>query len=146
MSVLKWKVDSSSNFALFFTVITHNYSVNFKVILFLIWTKGSHQSSNFDTVKCSGENTPNFSCLFSNHWPVFLQNLHNSSLSWKITPLYFCSSNNMYFEHKEPIKTKKKLDFSRARVKICEVHVSSKPKSQFLFNFCVTPHEKINRV
>ena len=103
MSVLKWKVDSSSNFALFFTVITHNYSVNFKVILFLIWTKGSHQSSNFDTIKCSGENTPNFSCLFSNHWPVFLQNLHDSSLSWKVTPLYFCSSNNIYFGHKEPI-------------------------------------------
>ena len=38
---------------------------------------------------------------------VFLQNLHNSSVSWKITPLYFCSSNNIYFGHKEPIKTKK---------------------------------------
>ena len=107
MSVLKWKVNSSSNFALFLFVMTHNSSVNFKVIPFLIWTKGPHQSSNFDTLKCCGENLPNFSCLFSNHWSVFLQNLHNFSVSWKITPLYFCSSNNIY---KEPIK-KKKLTF-----------------------------------
>ena len=104
MSVLKWQVSSFSNFALFFIVMTHNFSVNFKVIPFLLWTKGSHQSPNFDTFKCSGENLPNFSCLFSNHWSVFLQNLHNSSLSWKITPLYFCSSSNIYFGHKEPIK------------------------------------------
>ena len=106
MSVLKWKVNSSSNFALFFIVMTHNSCVNFKVIPFLLWTKVPHQSSNFDTFKCSGENLPNFSCLFSNHWSVFLQNLHNSSLSWKITPLYFCSSNNIYFGQKEPIKKK----------------------------------------
>ena len=105
MSVLKWQVNSSSNFALFFIVMTHNFSANFKVIPFLLWTKRSHQSPNFDTFKCSGENLPNFSCLFSNHWSVFLQNLHNSSVSWKITPLYFCSSNNIYFGHKEPIKT-----------------------------------------
>ena len=81
MSVLKWQVNSSSNFALFFIAMTHNSSVNFKVIPFLLWTKGSHQSPNFDTFKCSGENLPNFSCLFSNHWSVFLQNLHNSSVS-----------------------------------------------------------------
>ena len=31
--------------------------VNFKT------TKGSHQSPNFDTFKCSGENLPKFSCL-----------------------------------------------------------------------------------
>ena len=47
----------------------------------------------------------NFSSFFSNHKSVFLQNLHNSSVSWKTTPLYFCSSNNIYFGHKEPIKT-----------------------------------------
>ena len=106
MSGLKWHVNSSSNFALFFIVIKHNFSASFKVIPFLLWTKGSHQSPNFDTFKCSGENLPNFSCLFSNHWSVFLQNLHNSSVSWKVTPLYFCSSTNIYFGHKEPIKTK----------------------------------------
>ena len=33
-------------------------------------------------------------------------NLHPSSVSWKITPLYFFSSNNIYFAQKEPIKMK----------------------------------------
>ena len=140
MSVLKWKVNFPSNFALLFIVMTHNSSVSFKFIPFLFWTKGSHKSSNFDTFKCYGENLPNFKSLFSNHWSVFLQNFHNSSVSWKITPLYFCSSNNIYFDHKEPIKTKKILDFISAWVKICEVHVNFKTTSQFLLTFCVTLH------
>ena len=106
MSVLKWHVNSSSNFALFFIVMTHNSSANFKAIPFLLWTKGSHQSPNFDTFKCFGENLPNFSSLFSSRKSVFLQNLHISSVSWKITPLYFFSSNNIYFAQKEPIKVK----------------------------------------
>ena len=106
MSVSKWQVNSSSNFVLLFIVRTHNSSANFKVIPFLLWTKVSHQSPNFDTIKCSGEHLPNFSSLFSSHKSVFLQNLHISSVSWKITPLYFCSSNNLYFAEKEPIKVK----------------------------------------
>ena len=64
MSVLKWQVSSSSNFALLFIVMTHNSSVNFKGTAFLLWTKGSHQSPNFDTFECSGENLPNSSCHF----------------------------------------------------------------------------------
>ena len=110
MSVLKWKVNFPSNFALLFIVVTHNSSVSFKFIPFLLWTKGSHKSSNFDTFKCSGENLLNFSSLFSKcHWSVFLQNFHNSSVLWKITSRYFCSSNNIYFfGHKEPINTHKK--------------------------------------
>ena len=92
--------------------ILHHYSLpwhitpaNFKVIPFLLWTNGSHQSPNVDTSKCSGENLRNFSILFSNHKSAFLQNLHISSVSWKITPLYFYSSNNIYFGNKEPVKT-----------------------------------------
>ena len=140
MSVLKWRVKSSPNFPLFFIVMPHNSSVNFKVIPFLLWTKGSHQNSNVDTFKCSGENLPNFSRLFWNHWPVFLQNLHNSSVSWKITLLYFCSSNNIYFGHKEPVKKNNFLDFSSAWVKFCEFHVDFKTTSPFLFNFCIILH------
>ena len=141
MSVLIWQVNSSSNFALFFIVMTHNSSANFKVMPFLLLTKGSHQSPNFDTFKCSGENSPNFSSFFSNHKSVFLQNLHISSVSWKITPLYFCSSNNTYFDHKEPIMKHKSFRLSSAQVKICEVpHVNFKTTSQFLFNFCFILH------
>ena len=86
--------------------MTHNSSVNFKLIPFLLWRKGSHQSPNFKSFKCSVENLPNFSCHFSNHESVLVQNLHNSSVSWKITPVYFCSSNNIYLAQKKPINAK----------------------------------------
>ena len=85
-------------------VMRYNSSVNVKLILFLLWTKGSHQSPNFGTFKCSGENLPNFSCHFSNQKSVFLQILYHSSVSRKITPLYFFRSNIIYFGYKEPIK------------------------------------------
>ena len=63
-SILKQQVSSSSNFASFFIVRTHNSSVNFRLILFQLWIKRSHQSHNFDTFKCSGENFLYSSCHF----------------------------------------------------------------------------------
>ena len=106
MSVLKWQFNSSSNFPLFFIVMIHSSSVNFKVIPFQLWTKGSHQSPNFDTFKCSGENLPNFPCHFPSNKSVFLQILHHISMSWKITSLYLFSSKNIYFAQEKPIKVK----------------------------------------
>ena len=67
MSILKWQANSSLNFASFFTVMTHNSSVDFKLISLLFWIKGSNQSPNFETCKCSGENWPYSSCHFPNH-------------------------------------------------------------------------------
>ena len=84
----------------------HNFSVNFRVIQFLLWAKGSHQSSNFDTFECSGENLPNSSCHFLSNKSVFPQIFHRFLMSWKISPLYFFSSNNIYFAQKELIKVK----------------------------------------
>ena len=105
MSVLKWQVNSSSNFASFFIVMTHNSSVNFKLTHFLLWIKGSHRCPNFETFGCSAKNLPNSSCYFPNHKSVFFcQILHHSSVSWNITPLYFFNSNIIYFVQKEPIK------------------------------------------
>ena len=86
-SILKRQVSSSSIFVSFFIVMTHKSSVNFKVIHFLLWPKGSHQSSNFDTFECSSENLPDSSCHFPSNKSVFLKILHHSSMSWKITPL-----------------------------------------------------------
>ena len=106
MSILKRQVSSSSIFVSFFIVMTHNSSVNFKVIHFLLCAKGSHQSSNFDTFECSGENLPNSSCHFLSNKSVFPQIFHRFSMSWKISPLYFFSSNNIYFAQKELIKVK----------------------------------------
>ena len=106
MSILKRQVSSSSIFVSFFIVMTHNSSVNFKLIHFLLWAKGSHQSSNFHTFECSGENLSNSSCHFPSNKSFFLQILHHCSMSRKINPLYFFSSNNTYFAQMEPIKVK----------------------------------------
>ena len=65
-------------FFVIFINLKHNFPVNFKHIHFLLWIKGSHQSPNFDTFKCSGEDLPNSSCHFPNHKSVFLQILHHS--------------------------------------------------------------------
>ena len=60
----------------------------------------------FETFKFSGQNFSNFLCQFWNDKLIPLQILHPSSVSWKITPLYFFSSNNIYFAQKEHIKMK----------------------------------------
>ena len=39
-------INSPSNFASFFILMTHNFSVNFKLIYFLLWVKESHQGSD----------------------------------------------------------------------------------------------------
>ena len=65
-----WNDKSSSNFASLFIVTTDNTSVDFKLILFQLWIKGSHQNPNFETFKCSGENLLYFSCHFPNHKSV----------------------------------------------------------------------------
>ena len=105
--------------------MTHNSAVNLKLTHFLLWTKGSYQSSNFDTFKCSGENLQNSSCHFPSNNSVFLQILHHSSMSWEITPLYFFSSKNTYFAQKEPIKVKIFVTFTCSGQKL----------SDFLFQF-----------
>ena len=64
MPILKQQVNSSSNFASFFILMTHNSSVNFKLINFLRWIKGSQQSPNFETFKCFRENFQSSSCHF----------------------------------------------------------------------------------
>ena len=104
MSVLIWQVNFFSNFVSFFIFITHNFSINFMFIHFLLWIKRSYQSHTFETLECSGEKLQNSSCHFPNHQSVFLQILHLSSVWWKIIPLYFFSSNMICFFKKDLIK------------------------------------------
>ena len=59
-----------------------------------------------ETFECSGQNLSNSLCRFWNDKSIPLQILCLSSVSWKITPLYFFSLNNIYFSQKEPIKGK----------------------------------------
>ena len=60
----------------------------------------------FETFECSGQNLSNSLCQFWNNKSISLQILYPSSVSWKITPLYFFSSNNIYFVQKKLIKVK----------------------------------------
>ena len=93
-----------SRFLSIFIVMTHKSTINFKFIYFLVWIKGSHQSSNFETFECSVKNLPNSSCHFPNHKSIFLRILNHSSVPWKIIPLYFFSSKIIFFGQKQPIK------------------------------------------
>ena len=60
----------------------------------------------FETFECLGQILSNSLCQFWNDKSIPLQILYPSSISWKITPLYFFSSNNIYFSQKEHIKMK----------------------------------------
>ena len=127
MSVLKWKVSSSSNFALFFIVMTHNSTVNLQLIHFQLWTKGSYQSSIL-TLSIALVKICKIPCYFPSNKSVFPQILRNSSMSWKITPLYLFSANNIYFAQKEPIKSKIFETFE------CSGHILSNSLCQFWNN------------
>ena len=59
-----------------------------------------------ETYESSAQNLSNFLCQFWNDKSIPLQILYLSSVSWKIIPLYFFSSNNIYFAQKEHIKMK----------------------------------------
>ena len=60
----------------------------------------------FETFKPAGQNLSNSLCQFWNGQSISPQILYPSSVSWKITPVYFFSSSNIYFAEKERIKTK----------------------------------------
>ena len=106
---------------------------------FLLWTKWSHKSTNFDTFECSHEHLSNSSCHFSNHKPVFLQILHESSVSLKITPLYFfwflvkcfipCTKGTNHSANFEELS---------AQIKIHQILVIFETKNWFFFKFCIT--------
>ena len=131
MSILKQQVNFSLYFSSFFSVITHNSSVTFYLMHFLLWKKVSHEGTNFDTFKCFDENFSNSSCHFPNHKWVSPQILHNSSESCNRTPLYFFRSNVIYFAQKEPIKVEI-LRISNAQIKILQIFVIFETAHVFL--------------
>ena len=134
MSILKRQINSSPNFTLFLIVITHNSSVNF-----LFWIKGSHQSQNFETFLCSGENLPNSSFNFLTHKPVFFLLLRFYSIQChEITSLYFFRSNVIYFGSFNQSKCKFLKKFFDNFFKIHKILVISETTNQFFFKFCVT--------
>ena len=91
----------------------------------------------FGTLKCSSQNLSNSLCQFWNYKLIPLQILHPSSFSWKITPLYLFSSDNIYFAQKDPIKVKI-FETRSAQFKICQIpYVNFETTSWFLSKFCI---------
>ena len=115
--ILKRQVSAS-----FFIVMTHNSSVSFKLMHFLLEIKGSHHSPNLETFESCSENLPNYCQFsFSNFASLFSFIKDNSSV--------LCS------------KGAKKWDFLRllsAWIKIRQIsRVNFEMTSQFLFNFFI---------
>ena len=95
------------------------------------------QFSDFQT--CSGEKWLNSSCHFWKHKSGFLQMLHRYLVPSSKTPLYFFSSNIIYFVIflAQTLYTL----FSSSRVKIRQIpHVNFELTRQFLFKFCIILH------
>ena len=134
MLILKRQVSSSSIFVSFFIVMTHNSTINLKLLHFLFWTKGSYESSNFDTFECSGQNLQNSSCHFRSNKSVFLQFLHHSSVSMFLTLIL--SLLNIGPELKWRF-----LRLLSAWVKFClpkNLYANFETTSRFLCKFCIS--------
>ena len=118
--------------------MTHNSSVNFKVVTFLLWTEGSHQSPNFDAFKCSAENLPN--CLFQTTSQFFFKMCITLQCHERYLLCTFVAQTIYTLVTRSQLKLKF-FRLSNAWVKICEVHqVNFKTTNQFLFNFCIILH------
>ena len=98
------------------------------------------KGETFETFKCSGQNLSNSLCQFLNNTSVPLQISDPSSVSWKITPLYFLAQTIYTFLKRSPLKWKF-VRLSRAQVKIHRIpHANFEMTSQFLFKFCIILH------
>ena len=137
MSILKRQVNSSSDFLSFFSVISYNSCVSLQLMDFLLWSKGSHENTNFDIFNCSDENLLNSSCHFPNHKSVFLQILHDSSVSWNILLCTFLDQT-LYILHKRDQTKCRFFRLFSAWIEIHQILVSFVTKNKFLFKFCTT--------
>ena len=106
MSILKRQVDSSPSFASLFSFMKDYSSVLFSSNNIYFAQKEPIKVEIFETFECSGQILLNSLCQFSNDRSIPLQILYLSSVSWKIIPLYFFSSKNIYFAQKKPSKMK----------------------------------------
>ena len=72
VSFLKPRVSFSLNFASLFSITRHNSSALFHLKLYMIWTRGAHQSTSFQTFDCSHQTQKNSLFLLSSHESIFL--------------------------------------------------------------------------
>ena len=127
-----------------FRHILHQYSVSsnithlhfFSSNILYFHQKQLIKGQIFEIFECSGENLRNSLCHFPNHKSVFLQILHDSSVSWKITPLYFFRSKVIYFVRKGLMKVQI-LEILSAQIKIHQILVIFETTNWFFFKFFI---------
>ena len=99
----------------------------------------------FETFECLGQILSNSLCQFWNGKLIPLQIFYLFSVSRKIIPLYFFSSNNIYFSRKELIKMKL-LRLSSGRVKFCQIPYANFETTRRFFSKFFIPlqfHERL---
>ena len=138
MPIFKRQVDSSPNFASLFSFMKGNSSVLFFISKnFYFAQKEPIKVKIFGTFKCSGQNLSKFLCQFWNDKSIPLQILHRSSISWKITPMYFLAQT-MYTLLKWSAVKEKFLRISTSQVKISQIpYADFETTSWFLSKFCI---------
>ena len=104
-------LETSSRFLSKFCIPLQFYKRSF-LCTFFSWNNISFSQKEpmkveiFETFRSSGQNLSNSWCQFLNGKSIRLQILYPSSVSWKITLLYYFSSNSIHFAQKEHIKMK----------------------------------------
>ena len=105
--ILKWQITSSPNFVSFFSFIKDcSFVFFFSLNNIYLAQKKPIKMEIFEIFECSGQNLSNSLCQFINDESIPFQILYPSVVSWKITPLCFFSSNNIYFAQKGHVKMK----------------------------------------
>ena len=85
---LETRVSFSSNLASFFSVMRHNSSVLFHLNLYMLWTKGTHQSAIFQTSDCL-DWKPLWCGAFSPYETIWTDHFHKKkyAVQWLISKL-----------------------------------------------------------
>ena len=128
MPILNWEVSSSSVFASFFILMTHNSLVNFKLKYFQLWTKNPIK---IPILRLIGPLVKIYEILylFSKPKVSFFQILHYSLMLRKITLLDFFRSN---ITRKYQSKCKF-FGLLSARIKIQQILIIFETTNQFSF-------------
>ena len=134
MSILKRQVKSSSEFSSFFSVITNNSSLNFQLMHFILLTKGSHESTNFDTFKCSGKNLPKSSCHFQTTNQFFFKFCIIPQCNEKKLLCTFLGQKLYTLQKRDQSKCTF-LGFLSARIRFHQILVILKPQLGFSSSF-----------
>ena len=107
MPIMKWGVDPSPNFVSLFQFHERLLLCTFLTqTIYTLLNKSSLKWTFLRLTSAQVKILSNFLCQFWNDELIPLQILYPTSVSWKTTPLYSFSSNNIYFAQKKPIKMK----------------------------------------